>query len=202
MHIYNHRWTSIHTVLLEPIGCDRQDSVRFSIAETELTIPESALGDGHKGGASASTPLQLWDSRFVNRCEGTSFVDASDRATCRVHFSMARDRNGSKALIPHGFTACFWAGIGHDTICAGRGFGTSWEQQQVGCAGLTHAQRVPSSRCPELVHIHLGPWRPRKRCPSQAPHHSSLKNAKCAESYAGQLLVTCHEVIPNATGPS
>ena len=80
------RWTSIHMVLLEPIGSDRQDSVRFSIAETELTIPESALGDGHRGGASASTPLQLWDSRFVNRCEGTSFVDASDRATCRVHY--------------------------------------------------------------------------------------------------------------------
>jgi len=108
--------------------------------------------------------------------------------------SMARDRNGSKVLIPHGFTACFWAGIGHDrlcskfTICAGRGFGTSWEQQQVGCAGLTHAQRVPSSRCPELVHIHLGPWRPRKRCPSQAPHHSSLKNANCAESYSNPLF--------------
>ena len=65
---------------------DRQDSVRFSIAETEITIPESALGDGHGEGASASTPLQLWDSRFVNRCEGTSFVDASDRATCRVHY--------------------------------------------------------------------------------------------------------------------
>ena len=116
--------------------------------------------------------------------------------------SMARDRNGSKALIPHGFTACFWAGIGHDrlcskfTICAGRGFGTSWEQQQVGCAGLTHAQRVPSSRCPELVHIHLGPWRPRKRCPSQAPHHSSLKNAKCAESYSKPLFFLFDGIYP------
>ena len=56
---HHETWTSIHTVLLEPIGRDRRDLIGFSITETELTILESALGVGHGGGASASTPLQL-----------------------------------------------------------------------------------------------------------------------------------------------
>ena len=55
-----------YTMLLGPIGRDRRDSIRFSITETELTILESALGDGHG--------------------EVHIFVDASDRVTRRVHY--------------------------------------------------------------------------------------------------------------------
>ena len=56
-----------YTMLLGPIGRDRRDSIRFSITETELTILESALGDGHGGGAyfcgrkrSSKTPRPLF----------------------------------------------------------------------------------------------------------------------------------------------
>ena len=128
--------------------------MRFLSTETKVTTPECAFGD-ERGGARRATPLQLWGSLFtISRLDMSFLWAQAMKQIAAFIVSMPRDRNGSKALIPHGFVVIFYRVVAMKGLCVEitiyvvRRIEISPHQQQVGCAGWTHAQRVLSSRRP------------------------------------------------------
>ena len=126
--------------------------MRFLSTETEVSTPECAFGD-ERGGARRATPLQLWGSLFTISMFDVIFCGCKRlNKSLRSLFSMPRDRNGSKALIPHGFVVIFYRVVAMKGLCVkitifvGRRIGISCVHGQTESADLSDSREPGGPR--------------------------------------------------------
>ena len=117
-----------------------------------MTTPECAFGD-ERGGARRATPLQLWGSLFTISRFDMSFLWAQAMKQIAAFIvSMPRDRNGSKALIPHGFVVIFYWVVAMKGLCVqitifvGRRIGISCVHGQTESADLSDSREPGGPR--------------------------------------------------------
>ena len=109
----------------------------------------AAVHGDERGGARRATPLQLWGSLFTISRFDMSFLWAQAMKQIAAFIvSMPRDRNGSKALIPHGFVVIFYRVVAMKGLCVeittllGRAIGISRVHGQTSRTAANPGSRV------------------------------------------------------------